>query len=380
MKRVIPEPTILESSRLSSPQPSTHLKGGMYAGHLLKKYAANVLLVTAAKDLLYVGEHIMERLSIPQGATNLEAITDNYLSALLDKGLQTVEASMSICQFSQVPIHQEKSSPLADFKFEPVSVHEQKPNVIEIEILVDGTIGNESLADRELQKLQRENTFLDAFVQGASHDLNGSLVVFKSFIDLFRKYTSEEKKENALQFMKETSVRMERILRGFSDLVNYQKRRKRKLDRLMFETQMSSTLLQLGHKMADCDPIIQTDFSQVPHINYFKAYLNSIFYNLLSNAIKYRREGIQPKIELRTYADTDYIVLEVQDNGIGINMKECSHLLFEPFQRFCPEREGTGIGLSFIHKIVVEHGGYIKVDSQLGKGSTFSVYLKNLEN
>ncbi|MEO1624828.1 MAG: HAMP domain-containing sensor histidine kinase, partial [Bacteroidota bacterium] len=351
----------------------------LFAGYLSKKFAGHVLLISSGRDLLYAGEKILQLLSFPKGATQLDDLKDDYWMQLFDAGIRTVEQHLEGCLFRNVPLRADKKSTLVDIKIAPVSIFQQQVNVIEIELLLlpQQVDSSATLADRKMSELKRENAFLDAFVQGASHDLNGSLLVFKSFIDLFRRYTSEEKKENALQFMEDTSIRMGKILRGLSDLVNYQKKRRQPLHRLSFEELFQSVQLQLEHKINEANPVIHTDFSKATHVHYFKAYLNSILYNLLSNAIKYCRKEVRPEVHLSTYPANGFVVLEVRDNGIGMDLEECGHLVFEPFQRFCPEREGTGIGLSFIHKIVEEQGGYIELDSKPNKGSTFRIFLKN---
>ena len=98
--------------------------------------------------------------------------------------------------------------------------------------------------------------------------------------------------------------------------------------------------------------------------------------NLLSNAIKYTHEG--DKITIKLYKKSPYAVCEIIDTGIGIPKDEVNHI-FERFYRADKSRNrktgGTGIGLAIVKSIVEAHDGKIKVDSVLGSGSTFKVYL-----
>lgn len=97
--------------------------------------------------------------------------------------------------------------------------------------------------------------------------------------------------------------------------------------------------------------------------------------NLLSNALKYTFEG---SISLRLDVVEDQISLRVTDTGTGIPEHEVSHL-FERFHRVQGARarthEGSGIGLSLVHELVRLHGGNIRVQSELGRGSTFEVRI-----
>jgi signal transduction histidine kinase len=83
-------------------------------------------------------------------------------------------------------------------------------------------------------------------------------------------------------------------------------------------------------------------------------------------------------VRLRASADDHHLLLAVQDTGIGIRPDDQA-LLFQEFERIEPERgprqEGTGLGLALTKKLIELHGGTIEVDSEPGKGSTFSVRL-----
>ena len=76
--------------------------------------------------------------------------------------------------------------------------------------------------------------------------------------------------------------------------------------------------------------------------------------------------------------EEDFVVINVSDNGIGIDLNRYGHFLFQPFKRLTVEREGTGIGLSIINSVVRKNGGKIEVESKLGKGTKFKVFIKPL--
>jgi signal transduction histidine kinase len=100
-------------------------------------------------------------------------------------------------------------------------------------------------------------------------------------------------------------------------------------------------------------------------------------YNLLTNAIKYSPSGTQ--VTLFGEDNKNEVRLSVQDQGIGMDKKEVSRI-FEKFYRTKRAEQsgeaGTGIGLSIVEQIVVQHGGSIHVESEPGKGSRFTLVLK----
>ncbi len=107
-----------------------------------------------------------------------------------------------------------------------------------------------------------------------------------------------------------------------------------------------------------------------------QTHIASLINNLLDNANKYSPED--PVIELNTYDKPGGIVIEVIDNGIGMSKDDIKNI-FEKFYRVhtgnIHDVKGFGLGLSYVKAIVDAHNGKVSVDSELGKGSKFSVFL-----
>jgi signal transduction histidine kinase len=120
---------------------------------------------------------------------------------------------------------------------------------------------------------------------------------------------------------------------------------------------------------------VEVDVETCPTINFSEKNLRSVVYNLLSNALKYRHPDRRPQIRISCRDAGSHVVLEVQDNGLGLNT-ENNPKLFTMFQRFHDHVEGTGIGLYMVKKIMENAGGYISVESKVGVGATFSAYFK----
>jgi two-component system phosphate regulon sensor histidine kinase PhoR len=107
-----------------------------------------------------------------------------------------------------------------------------------------------------------------------------------------------------------------------------------------------------------------------------KMHLGNIIYNLTDNAIKYCNQA--PRIKITTRSTNKELIISVQDNGIGIS-KEDQKKVFETFYRVHTGNlhnvKGFGLGLSYVKAVAEKHGGHVEVNSELGKGSTFLVYL-----
>ena len=105
-------------------------------------------------------------------------------------------------------------------------------------------------------------------------------------------------------------------------------------------------------------------------------HLTNIIVNLLDNANKYSSDA--PNITLRTASDSDDFILSILDRGIGMSREQQKHI-FEKFYRIptgdVHNVKGFGLGLAYVQRMIEAHGGRIQVDSQLGKGSKFSITL-----
>ena len=100
--------------------------------------------------------------------------------------------------------------------------------------------------------------------------------------------------------------------------------------------------------------------------------MKQVFLNLITNAAQAMPQG--GKLSLRTARVGDEVAISVSDTGEGIP-PEIRDRIFEPFFTTKPVGQGTGLGLSVSLGIVQEHGGRISVESQVGQGSTFTVWL-----
>jgi two-component system, OmpR family, phosphate regulon sensor histidine kinase PhoR len=113
-----------------------------------------------------------------------------------------------------------------------------------------------------------------------------------------------------------------------------------------------------------------------PFLDADDVHFSNIIFNLFDNAIKYSLES--PKIMVETQSGHNTLIIKIKDNGIGMD-KETQSRIFEKFYRAhtgdIHNVKGFGLGLSYVKAIVDAHGGKIKVESSLGKGSTFTLLL-----
>ncbi len=126
-------------------------------------------------------------------------------------------------------------------------------------------------------------------------------------------------------------------------------------------------------------PVLKTrvkvvrDYGDIPFVACSPSQINQVFLNLVTNAAQ-SIEGDSGTIQIQTRASADTVQIVVRDNGKGIP-PEAMPKIFEPFFTTKKVGEGTGLGLSISRKIVEEHGGTIKAESAVGKGTVVTVSL-----
>jgi signal transduction histidine kinase len=149
-----------------------------------------------------------------------------------------------------------------------------------------------------------------------------------------------------------------------------------KRSKINFRQILDSVKDSLAHELIGGYCSIETKF-EVEEIPFNKSYLESVLINLVSNAIKYKSPERLLRIILQTSVNqNDEVVLTVQDNGLGIDLKRHQENLFGLYQKFHSNSDGTGLGLYMVKSQIMALGGTIEVQSEVGKGTTFIITFK----
>lgn len=220
---------------------------------------------------------------------------------------------------------------------------------------------------------------MDNFVHAVAHDLRAPIVNMKMLSQLILKEEEQEQQKIFVAEIGNAVHKLDNTLNGLIQIIEMENEHEIKFSKVDFKEILREVKSELQHKIAAEQANIETDFAEVPSIFYVEAYLESILKNLISNAIKYRSPERNPLIQVKTEYQGEFIVLTVADNGRGIDMEEHGRNLFKPFKRFHRETEGMGVGLYVIKYMVTKNGGHIEVESNVGEGTTFRIFLKPYE-
>lgn len=217
------------------------------------------------------------------------------------------------------------------------------------------------------------NAELEHFTHIISHDLRGPLSNMISLIQIIEDDGQAEEKNPVFKMLKNAAVG---LFHKLDDLILLLRQRQGGM--LLKERICLSQLVaevKTNHKM-DIDrsgTVIESDFIEADELPFVKIYMQSILQNLISNAIKYRDPSRNNCIFLKTYQEGDTIRLEITDNGKGIDLAKYGSEMFGLFKTFHTEQDSHGVGLYLVKKQIIEMNGSITVQSEAGKGTTFSI-------
>ncbi len=177
-----------------------------------------------------------------------------------------------------------------------------------------------------------------------------------------------EDTDDLIEETKEGIERVKEIVAGLKDFVREDQGKKESTN---INESIQSTLRLLSNQLKYHCELVE-NYGVLPDIHCHVGKLNQVFMNLIVNASQAIKE--QGTITIETKKLDSYVVASFSDTGSGISEENLENL-FTPFFTTKPVGEGTGLGLSISHGIIEEHGGTIEVESELGKGTTFTVKL-----
>lgn len=215
---------------------------------------------------------------------------------------------------------------------------------------------------------------LGTLTAGLAHEIRNPLVAIKTFTQLLPERLEDEEFRN--QFLPIASNEVDRISLLINELLDFAKPSEPKFDLenineildgmiLLVSTESKKKHIQIVKNYGDDLPMVSVDREQI----------KQVFLNILLNAIEATPENGQITVKTRSFSKPGgdlYAQIEITDTGKGIP-EEYLEDIFNPF--FTTKSKGSGLGLSISSQIVQEHRGYISVESQMNKGTSFFINL-----
>ncbi|MBQ7949254.1 MAG: HAMP domain-containing histidine kinase [Clostridia bacterium] len=226
------------------------------------------------------------------------------------------------------------------------------------------------------ETLGRSEILKTDFISNVSHELKTPIAILQNYAQLLQREKDEEKREQYVDTLISASKRLSGLVSNvlqLSRLENEKIQTERALMRL--DESIAEAVIGLETKIEAKNLDVRCDLDEV-EIFSVPGYLEIVWSNLLSNAVKFTDEGGMVEVSLKK--EGNFAVVCVRDSGCGISAETGAHIFDKFYQGDTSHaQEGNGLGLALVKKVIDVLGGEISVESELGKGTAFTVVLKD---
>ena len=230
--------------------------------------------------------------------------------------------------------------------------------------------------NRMVEELGSVETLKTDFVSNVSHEMKTPISVIKNYAELLQtgKGTGEERKEYARN-IEEAAARLSDLI---SNILRLNKLENQRIDPEIESYdlcgQLEECILHYEELWDEKDLELEVDMEEKAVVQADRSLMEMVWNNLLSNAIKFTEPG--GSVSIRQTTSADHVEVAVTDTGCGMSRENVRHIFDKFYQGDTSHsKEGNGLGLALVQRILTLMNGDISVISEEGKGSTFTVRL-----
>ncbi|HQG48611.1 MAG TPA: ATP-binding protein, partial [Sedimentisphaerales bacterium] len=255
---------------------------------------------------------------------------------------------------------------------EPVNIDGNKHVLIAMNDITD--------RKRAEEELQRTMEMKAQFISTVSHELRTPLSSMKEAVIIVLDGVAGKINKDQRHFLDIAKRNIDRLSRLIDDVLDFQKLNAGKMRLNMQPNSIAAAVNEVFNTMqpnaAKSGIHLAVDLQPgLPTAVYDNDRILQVLINLVSNAIKFTPQG--GHVQISVSSQPDHVVVRVSDTGYGIPQEDLSKIFDRFYRVHRPGKEikGTGLGLAIVSKIVAAHGGRIEVESELDKGTTFTLFL-----
>jgi signal transduction histidine kinase len=237
---------------------------------------------------------------------------------------------------------------------------------------------NKNLTETNAELIKHNNE-LRQFSYTVSHNLRAPVASLLGLITLMDHGKIAEDNQEIFRHLKTSAGRLDTIINDLGKIIDIRHGIFHIRQKVNLENELSEILKVLEKDIRERDVVIERSLT-APAIYSIQPMVHSILYNLISNGIKYCSPERRPVITVSSREDEKNLILEVTDNGLGIDLERYRDSLFKLYKRFHVHMEGKGLGLYLVKLQTEALGGYIHVASEINRFTSFTVYLSKPEN
>ena len=222
---------------------------------------------------------------------------------------------------------------------------------------------------------QNQNEKLKHFAHILSHNIRSHSSNISMILALIADEYPELNEFQLIRLLNTASEKLSETIRHLNKVILINTSSPEKLTSINLYDIVEHTKRTLSYMAKNEGVIIENRISEGTMVKGVESYLDSIVMNLITNGIKYSADDRDSSVNLYTKKNGEFIILCVEDNGLGIDLKNNKDKIFGMYKTFHEHPDSRGIGLFITKNQVEAMGGKIEVESEVGTGSTFKIYL-----
>ena len=263
-------------------------------------------------------------------------------------------------------------SMVADEKGAPVHFISQIKDITELK-------KNEEEVKNLFNITSKQNERLLNFAHIVSHNLRSHSTNISALLKLYSEEKDNTLREEMFNLINNASQNLNSTISNLNEVVAINENINNDKVKLNLLEEVEKVLLNVKALVKEKDATIKINILKSIYLKSIPAYIESIMLNLITNGIKYSSKKRKPIITVSAKQHHDYLEIEVQDNGVGIDLKKHEQKLFGMYKTFHGNEDARGIGLFITKNQIDALGGEISVASEIDKGTTFKIkfYEKN---
>ncbi|MGA8855391.1 MAG: PAS domain S-box protein, partial [Christiangramia sp.] len=226
---------------------------------------------------------------------------------------------------------------------------------------------------KSYELVMEQNKRLLNFAYIVSHNLRSHSSNMSSILELYDAEDSYEERTNYIQLLHKVSKNLNQSLYDLNEVVSINTNLDIKSKMIRVSDFVDQTMEILGLQIKSKDASIITEIPQEMVISFNSAYMESVLLNFMTNALRYSHPHRKPIIKLRGFQENGSWVLEIEDNGIGIDLDINGDKVFGLYKTFSGRKDARGVGLFITKNQINAMGGFVQVDSEPEKGTKFKV-------
>jgi PAS domain S-box-containing protein len=235
----------------------------------------------------------------------------------------------------------------------------------------------EAERNMQLAELSKSNKNFEQINYKTSHDLRAPVNNLNSIIEMIdMDKIADEKNKKLISLIKKGVEQLKDKMKFYINSLIETNSREIQVEEISFQESLNSVFESINNLVSKSGANFIIDFKDCPAVEFNRDYLESIFLNLITNSIKYTAPEKIPEIRIRSQDLPSKIELTYEDNGIGFDIEKVKDRIFGLHQTFHHNEDSKGIGLYLVHTHVTSLGGDIKVESEVNKGTKFTITFK----